>query len=218
MLALLVAPRLAAAQPPYPKSDEEPVQRRHSHLGADIGFAGTSSVVHEVFGQGTDALLYINQRIYKNLGIRASFGSVYLGGAEPAAEWETYVAGVEFFGASFTNFTMKFTYVTVGPSIQLNLGANHSFLASGSFVLYDVILDLASLEAHRLDVKDDRTGFNVHLMYTYWIGASWGLNAQIQWHWINTTSHANDLYHVFVRGDSDPQFLSFLVGAQLGYK
>jgi hypothetical protein len=55
-------------------------------------------------------------------------------------------------------------------------------------------------------------------MYTYWIGASWGFNAQIQWHWIDTTSDADDLYHVFVRGDSDPQFFSFLVGAQLGYR
>jgi hypothetical protein len=215
---VFLVPALAAAQPPYPKPHEQPVQRRDSHLGVGIGYAGTSSVVHEVFGEGTDALLYVNQRLYRFLGFRASFGSVYLGSTEPAAEWDTYLTGIEFFGASFTNFTMKYTYITIGPSIQLHFGSNHSLLASGSFALYDVVLDLSSLEAHRLDAKNDRSGFNADLMYTYWVGESWGFNAQVQWHWIDTTSHSDDLYYRFVRNDSDPQFISFLVGAQLGYK
>ena len=218
LFAVIFMPALAAAQPPYPKPNEEPVQRRDSHLGVGIGYAGTSSVVHEVFGEGTDALLYINQRIYKTLGIRASFGSVYLGSTEPAAEWDTYLKGIEFFNASFTNFSMKYTYVTVGPSIQFHFGGSHSILASGSVVLYDVILDLSSLEAHRLKVKNDHRGLNADIMYTLWIGESWGFNMQLQWHWIDTTSDPDDLYYNFVREDSDPQFVSFLVGAQLGYK
>ena len=209
---------IAAAQPPYPKPDEEPVQRRDSHIGVGIGYAGTSSVVGEVFGDGTDALLYLNQRIVKFLGLRASFGSIYLGSAEQAAELDTYLTGLEFFGSSFSNFTMKFTYLTIGPSIQFHFLDNHSVLASGSYVLYDVILDLSTLQAQKYDVKNDRRGFNADLMYTYWIGDSWGFNAQFQWHWIDTTSHGDDLYYTFVRGDSDPQFISFLVGAQIGYR
>jgi hypothetical protein len=55
-------------------------------------------------------------------------------------------------------------------------------------------------------------------MYAYWIGDSWGLNFQAQWHWIDTTSDWDDLHHRFVRGAQDPQFVSFLVGVQLGYK
>jgi hypothetical protein len=218
LFAVLVSLVPASAQPPYPKPEEEPKRRRASHLGLALGYAGTSSVVGEVFGEGTDALLYVNQRLYKPLGIRASFGSVYLGSAEPAAEWDTYLTGLDFFGASFTNFTMKFNYITVGPSLQLNLFENHSILGSASFVFYSVVMDLSSLNAHRLDVKNSVTGFNADLMYAYWIGDSWGLNFQAQWHWINTTSDWDDLYHIFVRGAQDPQFVSFLIGAHLGYK
>jgi hypothetical protein len=216
MFVLLALP--ASAQPPYPKPNEEPERRRSSHLGIAIGYAGTSSVVGEVFGDGTDALLYVNQRVYKPLGIRGSFGSIYLGSTEPSAEWDTYVTGVEFFGASFTNFTMKFNYISIGPSLQLNPGDNHSFLGSASFVFYSVVMDLASLEAHKLDVKNSQIGLNADVMYTFWIGASWGINFQAQWHWIDTSSEWDDLYHTFVRGDVDPQFVSFLVGVQLGYK
>jgi hypothetical protein len=216
MLMMLASP--APAQPPYPKPEEEAQQRRSSHLGVAIGYAGTSSVVGEVFGDGTDALLYVNQKLYKPLGVRASFGSVYLGSAEPSAEWETYLTGLDYFGASFTNFTMKFNYLSLGPSIQVNFGDSHSFLGSASFVFYSVVLDLSSLQAQRLDVSNSQTGFNADLMYAFWIGSSWGLDFQFQWHWIDTGSDWDDLYHVFVRGDSDPQFLSFLVGVHLGYQ
>jgi opacity protein-like surface antigen len=212
-----VLPALAASQVSYPKPDSEPVRRRNSHIGVGLGYAGTSSVVHEVFGEGTDALIYVNQRVYRILGLRFSFGAVYLGSTEPAAEMETYLKGLEYFQGSFTNFTMKFWYLTLGPSIQLHFG-NHGLVASGAFVLYDVVLDLASLQARRLSVSNDRTGVNVDLTYAYWIGGSWGLNAQLQWHWIDTTNEADDLYYAFVRGDSDPQFISFLVGIQVGYK
>lgn len=216
MLVLLASP--APAQPPYPKPEEEPQQHRSSHLGVAIGYAGTSSVVGEVFGEGTDALLYINQKLYKPLGVRASFGSIYLGSAEPSAEWETYLAGLEYFGASFTNITMKFNYLSLGPSCQLNLGESHSFLGTASFVFYSVVLDLSSLQAQRLDVSNSQLGFNADLMYAFWIGSSWGLNFQVQWHWIDTTSEYEDLYYAFVRGDEDPQFVSFLFGVQLGYR
>jgi hypothetical protein len=218
LFAVLATSVPVAAQPPYPKLEEEPERHRSSHLGVALGYAGTSSVVGEVFGEGTDALIYVNQKLYKPLGIRASFGSVYLGSTEPAAEWDTYLTGLDFFGSSFTNFTMKFNYISIGPSLQLNLGDRHSFLGSASFVFYSVVLDLSSLGAHRLDVKNSRTGFNADLMYAFWIGDSWGLNFQAQWHWIDTTSAWDDLYNVFVRGDSDPQFVSFLVGVHLGYK
>jgi hypothetical protein len=218
VVATSAGPSLAAAQPPYPKPEEEPVQRRESHLGVGIGYAGTSSVVGEVFGGGTDALMYVNQRLYRPLGVRASFGSVYLGSTKPAAERETYLTGLDFFGASFADFTMKYTYLSIGPSFQLHFGERHGFLASASYVLYDVILDLTSLTASQHQVKDSHWGVNADLMYTIWIGASWGFNAQLQWHWIDTSTRKDDLYYAFVRGDADPQFVSFLVGAQVGYK
>lgn len=214
---LALMPTMAVGQPPYPKPEEKRVQRRDSHIGVGLGYAGTSSVVHEVFGEGTDALLYVNQRIYKPLGLRFAFGAVYLGSTEPAAEMETYLVGVEVFKGSFTNFTMKYTYIMLGPSIQVHLG-NHGLLASGSAVFYKVALDLATLQAYRLGLNNDRFGVNADLTYTYWIGESWGLNAQLQWHWIDTSSDTEDIYHIFVRGDSDPQFVSVLVGVQVGYK
>jgi hypothetical protein len=208
----------AGAQVSYPKQEEEPVQRRDSHFGVGIGYAGTSSVVHEVFGEGTDAAIYVNQRLWKFLGARVMFGSVYLGSAEPAAELDTYLTGLDYFRSSFTNITMKFTYLGVGPSVQLRFFENHGILLSGSYIWYDVGLDLATLQAQRIEVNNKRGGLCANVTYDYWIGASWGLNAQVQWHWIDTTSDPEDLYHTFVRGDSDPQFVSFLVGVQLGYR
>jgi len=216
--AAAAGPTAASAQVSYPKQEEEPVQRRDSHIGIGLGYAGTSSVVHEVFGEGTDAAIYVNQRLWKFLGVRAIFGSVYLGSAEPAAELETYLAGLDYFGSSFNNITMKFTYFGIGPSVQLRFFENHGILLSGSYIWYEVGLDLATLQAHRIEVKNTRGGLCANVMYDYWIGSSWGLNAQVQWHWVNTTSNWDDLYHTFVRGHSDPQFVSFLVGVQVGYR
>lgn len=215
---VIAGPTPGFAQVSYPMQEEEPVQRRDSHLGLGIGYAGTSSVVHEVFGEGADAAIYANQRLWRFLGLRAMFGSIYLGSTEPAAEFETYLKGLEYFGSSFSNFTMKFVYFGIGPSVQLRFLENHSVQVSGSYVWYSVTLDLASLQAQRLAVDDNRRGFNADVMYNYWIGASWGLNAQVQWHWIDTMSDPEDLYHTFVRGHTDPQFVSVLVGIQIGYK
>jgi hypothetical protein len=211
----MVPPAAAQYLPPDP---EEPVQRRDSHLGLGLGYVGTSSVVGEVFGDGTDAAIYVNQKIYKILGLRASFGSIYLGSTDAAAKEEVYLKGLDFFGSSFTNFTMSFPYITIGPSIQTRFGENHSVLASAAFVFYHVKLDISSLDAHRFAPKNRRYGLNATFMYSFWIGSSWGLNAQLQWYRINTGSAESDLYYTFVREDSDPQFVSFLVGVQLGYR
>jgi len=216
--AVVAGPTPADAQVSYPKQEKEPVERRDSHLGIGIGYAGTSSVVHEVFGEGTDAAIYMNQRLWRFLGVRAVFGAIYLGAAEPEAEFDTYLKGLEFFGSSFRNITMKFTYIGLGPSIQLRFLDNHSLLLSGSYIWYSVMLDLASLQSHRLEVKNNRHGLNANVMYNYWIGSSWGLNVQAQWHWINTSSDPDDLYHTFVRGHSDPEFVSVFFGVQIGYR
>lgn len=217
--AALLVPA-AAAQPTYPRleEDEEPARRRNSHIGVGLGFTTSTSVVEEVFGDGTDASIYVHQRVWKILGVRASFGALYLGSPNLEAEWETYVNGIDFFGASFNNFSMSYTYITIGPSLQFHFMDNHSFLASAAYGLYDVKLDLASLEAHRLSVQNDRHGLHATLQYSYWIGDSWGLNARLDVHRIYTTEAEDDLYYHFVRGDSDPRFHSFLVGVHVGYR
>jgi hypothetical protein len=218
LLALLVVPAIAWAQPSYPNEEEEQPQRRDSHFGLGLGFATSTSVVHEVFGDGTDASIYVNQRIWKVLGVRGTFGAIALGAPNPEAEFETYLTGFEFFGSSFTNFSLGFTYLTVGPSVQLRFGENHSVLASAAVGFYDVKMDLASLGAHRFTPQNKRRGLNATLQYSYWIGSSWGLNARFDVHQIYTKTEDDDLYHTFVRGDADPRFNSFLIGVHVGYR
>jgi hypothetical protein len=198
--------------------EEERAQRRDSHIGLGLGFATTTSVVEEVFGEGTDASIYINQRIWKVLGVRGTFGGIYLGSPNPEADLDTYLTGLDFFGSSFNNFSMSFTYLTVGPSVQVHFGESHTVLASAAVGLYDVKMDLASLNATRFSPKNDRTGLNATVQYAFWIGSSWGLNARFDVHQIYTTTDDDDIYHAFVRGDTDPRFVSFLVGVQIGYR
>jgi hypothetical protein len=200
------------------RDEDDSVQRRNSHLGLGLGYATTTSVVEEVFGEGSAGSIYVNQRIYKIFGIRLLYGGIYLGSPEETASMETYLKGLDFFGSSFRNFSMTFSYITIGPTVQLHFGERHSVMLAGSWGLYDVKLDLASITAYRLSPKNDRTGFNVGAMYCFWIGDSWGLDARVEYHLINTTDEPDDLYYVFVRGDQDPSFFNVLIGVHIGYR
>lgn len=198
--------------------EEETRRNRDSHVGLSLGLSSSPDEVTDVFGPGTDALLYVDHRLYKWLGIRGSYGSISLGSANAEAELETYLAALDLFGGSFRNVSLGFDYVTIGPSVRFHFGERHSLMWAVSYAFYTVKVDLASLEAHRLTPKNSRTGFNANAAYGYWIGDSWGLHARFEWHRIGTTTDPDDLYRAFNRGDTNPRFFSFLVGIQLGYR
>jgi hypothetical protein len=197
---------------------DEPVRRRNSQIGVGFGYATTSSTVEDVFGEGIAGSFYVNQRVFKLLGVRLLYGGISLGAPEEGAKEEIYLTGIDYFGSSFRNVSMTLSYLTIGPSVQFHFGGSHSVLAAAAYGFYDVKLDLASLEAHRLSPRDNRSGLNATVMYAFWIGDSWGLQARLEYHRIDTTNDPDDLYYAFVRGDSDPQFFTILIGAQIGYR
>jgi len=216
-LLLTAAPARPEHQVPVLTQKEEPKQQRENYLGLGLGFALTPDEVGKVFGEGTDALIYVDHRLYKVFGLKASFGAISLGASEPDAELETYLAALDLFKGSFRNISMGFTYLTIGPSVRFGFGENHTLMAAVAYVFYDIKIELASLNAHRLTPKNKRNGLNISAGYAYWIGDSWGLNARFEWHRISTGTDWDDLYHAFARGDTDPRFFSFLIGLQIGY-
>lgn len=203
--------------PGVPEEDE-PVRNRNSHIGISLGLSSSPDVVSDVFGSAADALLYVDHRVYKWLGVRGAYGSISLGSANPEADLETYLAAFDLFGASFRNVSLSFDYVAVGPSVRFHFGERHSLMGALSYVFYEVKVDLASLEAHRLTPSNSRSGINADVVYGFWIGNSWGIHARFEWHQIRTTADPDDLYHAFARGDTNPRFYSFLLGVQLGYR
>jgi hypothetical protein len=198
--------------------EEESQQNRDSHIGLSLGLSSSPDVVSDVFGSGADALLYVDHRLYKWLGVRGAYGSISLGSANPDADFETYMAALDLFGASFRNVSLSFDYLSFGPSFRFHFAERHGLMGALSYVFYNVKVDLASLEAHRLTPDNSRTGFNANVVYGYWIGDSWGIHARFEWHQVRTTTDPDDLYHVFARGDTNPRFYSFLLGVQLGYR
>jgi hypothetical protein len=217
-VVLWIAAARADARIPGVAEEEEPRQNRDSHVGVSLGLSSSPDEASDVFGSGTDALLYVDHRLYKWLGIRGAYGSISLGSAQPEADAETYLAALDLFGGSFRNVSLSFSYVTIGPSFRFHFGERHSLMGALSFVFYDVKVDLASLEAHRLSPDNSRSGFNANAVYGFWIGDSWGIHARFEWHQIRTTTDPDDLYHVFARGGTNPRFYSFLLGIQLGYR
>ena len=197
---------------------EQPVRRRKSHLGFGLGITHTASQVADVFGQGTDASILVNQHLYKGFGARLIVGGIYLGAPEESTKLETYLTGLEFFGSSFRNFSMSFEYIGIGPSFFFQFGERHSLSATVALSHYSVKLDVASLNAQRFKLSNGQWGYNAGVMYGFWIGDSWGLHTRIELSRIYTTTEADDLYYVFVRGDTDPLFVSWLVGVQVGYR
>jgi hypothetical protein len=193
-------------------------RRRKSQLGLGIGLAGTASQVGDVFGPGTDASLLVNQHVYKGFGVRVLIGGIYLGSPEEEAERETYLTGLGFFGSSFRNFSMSYEYVTFGPSFFYEFGESHSVMAAVTWGLFNVKMDMAALNEQRLKVSNRRYGINAGVVYQYWIGDSWGLNARCELSRVDTKTDADDLYYAFARGDSDPVFVSILIGLQVGYR
>lgn len=212
------ARKLTVASQAGEAQTEESTRRRNSQIGVGFGYAATSSTVEDVFGEGIAGSFYVNQRVFKLLGVRLLYGGISLGAPEAGAEEEVYLAGIDHFGSSFRNVSMTLSYLTIGPSAQFHFGDSHSVLVAATYGFYDVKLDLASLEAHRLRPRDNRSGLNASVMYALWIGDSWGLQARLEFHRIDTKDDPDDLYYAFVRGDSDPQFITILIGAQIGYR
>jgi hypothetical protein len=197
---------------------EQPVRKRKSHLGFGLGITHTASQLADVFGQGTDASILVNQHLYKGFGARLIIGAVYLGAPEEPAKLETYLTGLEFFGSSFRNFSMSFEYIAIGPSFIYQFGERHSLSASVALSLCSVKLEVAAVSAHRFKVSNGQWGYSGGVMYGFWIGDSWGLHTRIELNRIHTTTEADDLYYAFVRGDTDPLLVSWLVGVQVGYR
>lgn len=212
LMTALVPPLSAATE------SEQPVQRRKSHLGFGLGITHSTDEVTDVFGQGTDASILVNQHIFKGFGVRVIVGGIYLGAPEESAALETYLTGLEFFGSSFRNFSMSFEYIGIGPSYFFQFGERQSLSASVALSICAVKMEISALNGHLFKLSNRQWGYNAGLMYGFWIGDSWGLHTRIELNRINTTDEPDDLYYKFVRGDQDPLFFSWLIGIQVGYR
>jgi len=196
---------------------EEPPGKRDGHLGAAIGYATTPNQVGDIFGDGYNGAVFVNQKFAGPLGAYVSYGGIFLGEATPDYQNEIVLTAFEYFGSSFRNIAMRFTYVSIGPSLAFDAGQKHSFVFAGAVGFYQVVLDLDSAGGQGFTIRDDSRGWEIKAAYTFWLGRVFGLQLQFDMHTIDTPGSLNSLYRTFTLGDSNPRFYSGLIGVVFGY-
>ena len=194
----------AIAQTDFDTVDDPNKER----LGLRIGYVGTSSDMHNVFGGGLDLSLHFIQRITGPLFVDVSFGALYMGGTS-----RDDITAARYPLTQIDDESLRVIKVTVAPMFETAVTDRTTFYILGGVGFYSMSLLLESgfLAA---DDTDNHLGVNGGTGLIYRMTQNWMVEFNLQVHKL-WTDDEKGIFFDYSDGDSDPLFYNIDVGVML---